>query len=646
MKKVILCCMGVAMFICASSLSAGSSMSPKDSVTEFINSFKKKKTESYLSLLFFYGPNPMDKMTPEMETMIHKQLSTVLSPWLNSKIVDSKETDDYAVVTAYELLKDKTKAHNLQSIYLVKIDNKWRVSPALSHPVPKKGHDQKEFSKQIEILKKWYDEKMDSHTSVLCPKVVITDKEIPYTKKITLSPGCALNIILPDKKNLAIWCNKTGRFSLPGDSDLRLRYGENPFSNLEIIWLDQPGGSKVAGPYKSYIRSGSVGTWSSGPGHEYTLFIDDKYRVKLRGEGDVNGILPVKISVNMATKHERIRPENEVEYLLGQLKQKDSQQRIKAIKELQSELMLGDTYAVPKWQYIIDKIKPLDKDSNPQVQKQASDTLRVIGDAESIMKVISPEPKGEFLTFNEALALGQFAKRCKKLNDKKKIFAHVKTFFGAKKPELRAFAVAFFAYSEKDNEVKKALRKAQNDSSAKVRKAVVFALESLYEGKAGVANRVKMLDDSDPEVIIAALESSVGRGSENEFPIDKVKGFLKSENKKIKLAAIQALQFKDNKEAEKLLLPLTYDQDDDIRVKATYALCGEKSTAVYKRMLELLNDEHQLVKVRALQNFYLDDYVDAIPHLRSFLKTEKNKDLLEIANEALKKLIRLKEKGI
>ena len=645
MKKVICRCIVGIMFISTTVLMAEPSPSPKNVVAKFIEAFKNKDTKSYISFLFLPAPNSLDKMTPEMESQIYKQLSTALAPWLNAKILSTKETDDYALVAAYEILKDNKKSHYLSPMYLVKTDGKWKISPAFIYPIPKPNHGEKEFTEQIEILKKWYNEQLENHTAALCPKIEVTKKDIPYTKDVTLSPGCALNIVLPNKKNLAIWCMKTGPFSLPGDSDLRLSYGEKPFIQPEQTWIELPGGGRTTGPLKSYIRRGAVGTWSSGPGHEYTIFIDDIYRVTLREDGDKKGKLPVKISVNMATKEESVRPEDVVKYLVKELKSKNPQKRINTIKKLQDELILGSTYAVPKRQFIIDSIKPLDKDADPKVQEQANETLRVLGDVDSIMKVISPEPKGKFLDLDEALGLGQDALRCKKASDKEKIFKHVKTFLNSEKPELRCFAIAFFAYSEQDDEVKTAIKKAMKDPSPKVREATVFALDKMDDGKGGMGERVKMLEDSNPKVVIAALEHSIGYGEENEFPIAKIKPLLKSDNRKIKLAAIYALSYKDNKEAAELLLPFTYDKDDKIRAEAVSTLSGEKVDTVYKRMFELLNDKHPMVRIRALQCFDLDDYTDAIPYIEKLIKNEKDKDVLRVANTTRNRLKRLRDKG-
>ncbi len=620
-------------------------LTPYQTVKIFIRKLKAKKADELLKLLYIPDSEKMPKLTAKMKKRIVFQFTRILGCLLNGETGPVKETADLAVVTAYEELPDNKKSADLKSIYLIKVKGVWKISPLFFNPIPSPNMSNKAFSEQVQILKNWYKNQAKIHSEKLIPTIKITKKQIPYQKQVSLAPGQAVTIVLPDGKTLAVWCKKTGLVALPGDnSDLDLCYGEKPFKDLEIKWIQQSDGSRAAGPYKSYIRSGPVTTWSSGPGHEYVLYVGKTYRVTLREEGDKNGLLPIKLSVRPATSKEKIKPENEVDYLVSQLKQKQPRKRISAIKELQGLLMLGSMYATPRREYIVKQIRPLSKDSDPDVREQASETLRALGDLDSIMEVIAPEPKGKNLNAYAALALGRFTKRSKNVKARQKVYDHVKKFFNSNNPNLRAFAVNFFTYADMSPDVRQQLIKAQKDPSSKVRKASVVAMEQVYPEREIPKHRIPMLEDKSPEVVIAILQYSAGFGAKRELPISAVRKFINSNNKKIRLAAIDTIRFKDNRQSEAILLPLTHDKDKDIRVAATYALCGGKSEKIYKRMLELIHDSDSLVRIRALQCMDLDDYIKAIPHIEKFIKTEKNKNVRRVAKEALNKLTRLRSR--
>lgn len=646
MKWSYLCIVAVIISRFGCIASGEESKSPTQSLKAFAQKVKQKKVDEFMARLYIPESARMPTLTAEMKNQILKQFSTEFACLLNGRIVAAKETDALAVVTAYEILPSNKPSADLKSIFLVKINDKWKISPVLFEPVPSNDMTEESFRKQVSLLKAWYETQCDAHSNKFCPRLMVTKKQIPFQKKLSLAPGNAVTVVLPDRKTLAVWCSKAGVLSLPGSSGLHLSYGEKAFKRLEIKWIPQSDGSRVAGPYKSYIRSGPVTTWSSGPGHEYILYVGDTYRVSLREEGDKNGeLLPITLSVREATREEKVKPEDEVNYLVSQLKREDPAMRMRAIEKLQESLMLGCMYATPRWEYIVEQIRPLSRDPVPDVRKQADRTLLVLGDIGSIMKSIVPEPKGDALVPDTARRLGKFTKRSKDEKGKEKVYEHVKTFLGADSPELRAFAVSFFTYSDTLPEIRDDLVSAQEDSSAKVRKASVLAMEQVYPEREIPTHRIPMLNDESPEVVIMVMQSSVGYGSERELPISAVRRFINSNNKQVRLAAINAITFKDNRESEAILLPLTHHKDNDIKDAAICGLYGERSTTVYQRFLELLKDKDPNVRIRVLQGLYLDDYVQAIPYLEKHIQMEDDKDVLRVAKEALGKLRRLKAKN-
>ena len=473
---------------------------------------------------------------------------------------------------------------------------------------------------------------------------VIAVSTLPFSQDIALTPGGACIFKFPDDKTLAVWCERTGPISLPGDSDLDLSYGEKPFERLEIAWIPQEDGSRVSGPYKSYIRSGGVMTWSSGPGHEYELYVGDKYRVGLREEGDKKGKLPVEVSIRLATSAERVRPEDEVDHLVSPLKMEDPAKRNGAIKKLQESLMHGSTYATPRWEYIVSKVQPLSEDPNPDVKRQAVHTLKVLGDLDSIMGAVTPKPTGGDLAAGTARSLGQFVKRSQNTSGKKAVYDHVRSFLESDDPQLRAFAVSFFTYADDLPEIRQHLIDAQKDPSVEVRLASILAMERVYPEREIPSHRIPMLSDESPEVVIMVMQSSVGYGSERELPLNAVREFINSDDKRIRLAAMNAIRFKDDAESESIFLPLTYNEDKEIKDAAICGLYGRCSKNVYQRFMELLNDDDPSVRRRIVDGLYFDEYVEAIPVLEEFVKTEQNELVLRKATESLNKLTRLQRK--
>ena len=154
---------------------------------------------------------------------VDEHFSTELACLLSGKIVTAKETKNLAVVTAYEILPGNKQSAHLKSIFFMKINGKWKVSPVFFVPLPVEGMTEKSFKKQVDTLETWYENQADAHSSKLVPKINIAKKQIPYRKKFSLSAGNAMTVALPDGKTLSVWCEKIGLKLIPGDNNLKPR---------------------------------------------------------------------------------------------------------------------------------------------------------------------------------------------------------------------------------------------------------------------------------------------------------------------------------------------------------------------------------------------------------------------------------------
>ena len=327
------------------------------------------------------------------------------------------------------------------------------------------------------------------------PQIKVTDRELPFEHKLVLGKGKAARLTLPNGKDVAFWCH--GGHPLFDDAALALGWAEKPFQRLEITWRALPDGGSVATGWKSYIRQGGVKTFL-GSHAERELFVD-KYRIVLKDEGDVNGALPVTIRVRLATEKEMLFGDAEREHYLKQLKSDSAAKRLAAVDELCKMSRLGSTYAgEPK--EIIAAIRPLANDRDPKVKAAAENCLFTLGDEQSLLRLVTPEPKGKWRTRGAA---GQIAYSCVR-HKSAAVSKQVLTFFQSKDEDLLAFAVTFFA--EVQNPASKPqMLAALKHKSPEIRAAAIPAIRFLCKPEEAAKHMVSLLHDPSKQVVLAAL---------------------------------------------------------------------------------------------------------------------------------------------
>jgi hypothetical protein len=136
------------------------------------------------------------------------------------------------------------------------------------------------------------------------PQIPVTEKDIPYTKQLTMKKDEAQNFQLPNGKIIAVWCERPD-FPTIGEqataSGLKTAWGERPFIRPELVMKRQPDGSEVASGWKSYIEQGSVITYGSTRTSEYILYVD-KWQFSIIEDLAAKGDLPVTIKVTERPK--------------------------------------------------------------------------------------------------------------------------------------------------------------------------------------------------------------------------------------------------------------------------------------------------------------------------------------------------------
>jgi HEAT repeat protein len=476
------------------------------------------------------------------------------------------------------------------------------------------------------------------------PRIEIAANAIPFKREITLNEGQAVVLVLPHGKTLALWCDKpSGILRDIHGGRLAMEYGELPFTPLEREEIALPDGGTTTGEYQSHIRQGPVMQRSFNGPCEYLLYVNP-YRISL-DQQEITTRLRLIATVTEASEEEQVGPKDEVDYHARRLRDADPSVRMNAIFELEELLLCGSTYAVPRKPFIVEQLRSLENDPVEEVREAAAESLRKLGDPQQLLKVIQPQPAADFLNPSQARELGSATKECKSPADLEPVYRHVLTLFDSDQEKLREFAVNFFGATEPVEAAREHLLKAFRDPAASVRAAALYALENLYDENQrdrDPANdhqarevAIGMLADPAPEVVVAALETSIYRGEERIFPFNVVQPFLTSGHEGIRLAAVRALNFDTTVEAEQTLLELTHDPDPEVRAASAQCLYDAPSDPVRERMIQLLEDNDPMIRIRALQSLGAHPHPGATPPIQALLKHEQDPDVIRVANDSL-----------
>lgn len=468
------------------------------------------------------------------------------------------------------------------------------------------------------------------------PRVSLT--ETAPAVDVTLAPGKAVVLLLPRDRELAVWNEKAGRFGPRLTLDkASMGYGEKPFRQLDRFeQVELPGGGTTSGRSFSYIRPGPVMDGGMDKPREYILFVDD-FRISLK-QTALMPVMRLRVTMEKASEHEKLGPKGEIDHFLGLLKSKDPAIRSTGVSNLAELLIAGSTYGELRQGEIIRALQVLADDPDAGVRGQASAKLCEAGDPVSILKEIETRARETVTDAEAAWSLGRWMRYPANEGSVESVYQRAVELAGSSRESERVLGVAFLGGCPEHAAAGPAIRRALDDPSAKVRAAAARGLEQVF-GSNKVAAReqsVSMLADSSPDVLIEVLESSIYVGQERELPLEVVAPFLDHGNRRLRIAAIRALRFANGSAVERRLLPITREQDAEIRAEAAEALAGGTLPETIQRFVEMLDDTDDLVRIRGIQGLTNGRTLHRPDAIQERLRKETDPDVIRVAKDALK----------
>lgn len=453
----------------------------------------------------------------------------------------------------------------------------------------------------------------------------------PASQQIQLVPGKACIIRLPSGKTVALWAAKaSGIETFLGDGALVFNYGEQPFKQLESEEIQLPGGGMTFGEYRSYIRQGPV--ISSGNRSEYLLYVDTYCLsiVSTNGGGNTRA-MPLTLAVRQATEKELIPKKQEREHYLQALHSTDPKIRFEAIHELGEMVSLGSIYAGNPSE-IANAIRPFLQDQDEEIRKEALARLRVMGDDETLLQMLTPRPTKQFSEPNGAWTIAGW---CRKDSDR--VPKHVMTFLETEDPKLQEFALAFFScyrlpYPPAQPYVVKYLK----STVPEVRAAAASAIRFTCDRTTASSMVDQALADPSDNVLLAAL--SEANWFNDSISIQPIILLLKNQNPKVREAAANALDGCQNPAAVDPLLLATRDNTAHVRAQAAVTLGRIGDAKAYGRLLELLKDPDAEVRESAVNGLRWLGRREAIEAISALAEKDPSDSVKQMARRTVREL--------
>ncbi len=455
--------------------------------------------------------------------------------------------------------------------------------------------------------------------------------DVPASREIRLSPGKACVVKLPGGKTVALWCAKTrGVAAVLDDADLMFEYGEVPFKALKSEEIPLPDGSVTYGEYLSYIRSGPV--ISSGNSREYVLYVD-KYTLSIvsKTDGGTPAVLLLMVSVRYSTDKELIPRKREREHYLAALHSGDRKTRLDAIHELGEMVSLGSTYAGNPME-IADAIRPFLKDSDEDIRQESLVRLRVMGDDDALMEMITPRPIAGFSEPNGAWTIAGW---CRK--DSERVPKRVLAFLETDDAKLQEFALAFFScYRIPYPAAQPYVAKHLKSSIPEVRAAAASAIRFTCDQKVASSLLYEALDDPSDKVLLEALKDV--SYFNDKIPVQRIVLLLTNQSAEVRERAAYALDCCRNPSAVEPLLVATRDESARVRAQAAASLGRIGNAKGYSRLLELLKDSDANVRESAVNGLRWLGQRDAIEPIGALATNDPSENVRQMAKRTVREL--------
>ena len=139
------------------------------------------------------------------------------------------------------------------------------------------------------------------------PAILTIPADLPFHKTVSFQTGKALQIILPDRQEVAIWCcpaSSNLERSFSKDSPV-VSYGEKPFEPLGVVFRPVIGGHgivSVAESASTVIQGGGCVTGRDYK--DYFFYVNEQFRVEVRLVKNLKGMPAVRVFCRKATENE------------------------------------------------------------------------------------------------------------------------------------------------------------------------------------------------------------------------------------------------------------------------------------------------------------------------------------------------------
>jgi len=461
------------------------------------------------------------------------------------------------------------------------------------------------------------------------PRVQVST--VPFADDIVLEPGDACVFVLPNGKSVAVWCARnTGILSSFRGTGIDLGYGEKPFEHLKWEEIRLPEGGTTYGEYLSYIRSGGVLDGGGITPSEYILYVDP-YRISLK-EKDLNDRnLPITVSVRLATDKERRHGRAEREYYMQALSSANPKERLEAVLELGQLVSLGSIHAGDPVE-IANAIRPLLKDPDPEVRKEALVRLHVMGDDEALLEMLTPRPPDEYLKPNWAWTIAGWADKASE-----RVPKQVLSYFQTDDPALHEFALAFFScYKIPYPAAQPYVERNLDSPSPAVRAAAASAIRFTCDPRQAAKLIYKALGDTSQPVLLEALRDA--SYFNDSVPIDRIIRLLGHESPEVRLGATRALDCCRDPAAIGPLLAATHDADPQVRASAAVSLGRIGEPKAYPRLMALLEDDSPQVRQSAINGLRWLGNKDAVPAILRLRDQDPDEHVRAMARRTVREL--------
>ena len=319
-------------------------------------------------------------------------------------------------------------------------------------------------------------------------------------------------------------------------------------------------------------------------------------------------------------------------HYMGNLSSLDPQKRLEAVNELGEMVSLGSRYAGNPVE-VANAIRPLLKDSDPKVREEALVRLRVMGDDDALLEMLTPRPADEYLQPNWAWTIAGWARK-----DSERVPKQVLSYFATDDLRLHEFALAFFScYEMQYFAAQPHVARLLKSPLPAVRAAAASAIRFTCDRKQAVELLCVALDDTSERVLVEALKDA--NWFNGSIPVKRLTRLLDHKNPEVREYAAFALDCCRSPQVIEPLLAATRDPKPKVRAQAAVSLGRIGDGKAYPRLLAMLADEAAEVRESAINGLRWLGNAEAVPAIKKLQHDDPNEDVRQMARRTVKELL-------